>query len=232
VLDPEINHATLRVLAQNGVEVVVPRQQGCCGALGLHTGDWQQSRRSAKRNIQVFPKDVDAVIANSAGCGSGMKEYPLLFAGTDLEDQSGQFSALVQDISEFLDQLGIKPPPALKKPLRAAYQDACHLIHAQGIASAPRRLLMQIDGLELLPVAEANICCGSAGSYNLDQPEIAAMLGDRKARNLIQSGAELVISGNIGCLVQIRTHIQRNHQPVPVIHTIIALDRAYQGLFG
>lgn len=224
VLAPEINWATLRVLAENGVETVIPRHQGCCGALSMHTGAARQARALARHNLDTFPQDVDAIITNAAGCGSGMKEYPLLFMGLAEAEKAQTFARKVEDVSVFLHQLGLKPPPALARPLKLAYHDACHLVHAQGIQAAPRQLLTGIPNLSLLEIPEGEMCCGSAGTYNLEQPEIARQLGQRKARNILSSGAEAVAMGNIGCIAQIRSHLQ---QPLPVYHTMEVLDRAY-----
>ncbi len=227
VLAPRINAATLRVLARNGVEVVIPRGQGCCGSLSMHTGEQNQARALARANLRTFPADVDAIITNVAGCGSGMQEYPLLFAGEADADMAQSFAAKVRDISVFLAALGIVAPPPLPTAVRAAYHDACHLAHAQGVTLEPRALLRQIPNLTLLESNEAEICCGSAGTYNIEQPEIAAALGTRKAGNLLATGAQAVITGNIGCLTQIRTHLGKGRRPLPVWHTMEVLDMAY-----
>jgi len=229
VLAPEINWATLRVLAQNGVEVVIPRAQGCCGALAMHMGEFDLARSQARHNLRVFPEDVDAIITNAAGCGSGMKEYPLLFRETPWEAQAEAFAARVMDISEFLAQIEVAPPPALPEELVAAYQDACHLAHAQGITQTPRALLASIPNLTLVAVSEEEYCCGSAGSYNLEYPDTARQLGERKARHILSTGAQMVISGNIGCIVQLRKHIAALGGALPVWHTLEVLDKAYQG---
>ena len=228
VLAPNINWATLRVLAENGVEVVIPKGQVCCGALALHTGAADQARQLASTNLAVFPGDVDAVITNAAGCGSGLHEYPLLFRGLPLETNATAFAARVQDISVFLDDLGLRTPLPLPQPLRLAYHDACHLLHAQGIRDAPRRLLASIAGVTVVEIAEGDICCGSAGTYNIDQPEIAAALGTRKVQNILNADADAVVTGNIGCLTQIRAHLAAQGRPLPVYHTIEILDQAYQ----
>jgi len=224
VLAPQINWATLRVLAENGVETIIPQNQGCCGALSMHSGAADQARSFARRNLNAFPDDVDAILTNAAGCGSGMKEYPLLFKSLPEENEAKRFARQVQDVSVFLRDLGLKAPPPLPKPLRIAYHDACHLAHAQGIQSAPRELLRSIPNLTLLEIAEGEMCCGSAGTYNLDQPDIARELGQRKAHNIQETGAEAVVAGNIGCMTQIQAHLER---PLPVLHTMEVLDRAY-----
>lgn len=229
VLAPNINWATLRVLAASDVEVVVPRNQGCCGALGMHTGDAAHARQLAQRNLSAFPSDVDAILTNAAGCGSSMKEYELLFKGTPLEAQARAFAHRVRDVSEFLDELGPREARPWPQPVTVAYHDACHLAHAQGIWGAPRRLLGAIPNLTLVEIPEGEICCGSAGTYNIEHPDIADQLGERKVRNIAATGADLVATGNIGCLVQIRTHLARLGQATPVMHTMEVLEKAYTG---
>jgi glycolate oxidase iron-sulfur subunit len=217
VLDPDIGWATLRVLARNGVETVVPRGQGCCGALAMHGGRAEQARRLARRNLAAFTRDVDAVITNAAGCGSGMREYGLLFAGEADEEAARALAERVVDVSAFLDELGLTAPAA-GPPLRVAYHDACHLAHAQKVREAPLRLL-RAAGHEVVVPDEWELCCGSAGTYNVEHPETAAELGRRKAANLRATGADVVAAGNIGCLTQIRQYLD-----VPVRHTIQILD--------
>ncbi len=229
VLAPEINWATLRVLAKNGVEVVIPRGQGCCGALMLHTGDHEHAQKLAGHNLGVFPADVDAIITNAAGCGSGMKEYNLLFKGTPDEESAAAFSRKVKDVSVLLAELGLQTsPPPLAKPLKIAYHDACHLAHAQGVTAAPRQLLRSIPNVTLLEIPQSEICCGSAGTYNLEHPEVAEQLGQRKAQNILSTGCEAIVAGNIGCIVQIGLHLKQNGQSMPIYHTIEILDQAYR----
>lgn len=228
VLSPAINQATIAVLTQNGVEVVIPRNQGCCGALALHTGEIAQARSLARHNLSVFPDDIDAVVTNAAGCGSGIHEYGLLFAGTEWEERAGAFSERVIDISVFLDRLGLRPPIGLAAPRTVAYHDACHLAHAQRVTLPPRRLLAQIANLTVVEIPEAELCCGSAGTYNLEQPELAAQIGRRKAENILTTGATEIVTGNIGCMTQIRTHLARLGRPLPVRHTIELLAETYR----
>jgi glycolate oxidase iron-sulfur subunit len=209
--------------------VVIPQAQGCCGALALHTGETDMARAQALVNMNVFPNDVDAIVTNAAGCGSGMKEYPLLFKGTEWEAQGVEFSSRVQDISTFLDRLGTIEVPPLPEAIEMAYHDACHLAHAQGVRLAPRRLLERIPGLKLVPIAEEELCCGSAGTYNFEQPETAHALGERKGVHILESGAQAVATGNIGCMVQLRSHLESLGGELPVWHTIEVLDRAYRG---
>ncbi|MCB0045389.1 MAG: 4Fe-4S dicluster domain-containing protein [Caldilineaceae bacterium] len=229
VLAPQINWATLRVLARNGVETIIPRGQGCCGALALHTGEAEQARRLAQNNMAVFPQDVDAVITNAAGCGSGMHEYPLLFKGTMREEPARAFASRVMDVSVFLAQLGLVEPPPLSAPLTIAYHDACHLAHAQGVTAEPRALLRAIPNVTLVEIPERELCCGSAGTYNLEQPDLARQIGERKARHILTTDADVVVTGNIGCMTQLRTRLDALDSPLPVWHTLEALDRAYGG---
>jgi glycolate oxidase iron-sulfur subunit len=225
VLDPEIGWATLRVLARNGVETVVPERQGCCGALAMHGGRTAQARKLARRNLAAFPADVDAVIVNAAGCGSGMREYGLLFAGEADDERARAFAERVVDVSAFLDDLGLVTPPPAARPLRVAYHDACHLAHAQHVREAPQRLL-RAAGHEVVVPEDWELCCGSAGTYNVERPEMAAELGRRKAERLRATGADVVAAGNIGCLTQIRLHLGE----LPVRHTIQILDGDYAGV--
>ena len=229
VLAPEINWATLRVLARNGVEVAIPRDQGCCGSLDLHGGRSERAKGHARRNLRAFPSDVDAVITNAAGCGSGISEYGLLFKGSEEEDEARALADRTVDVTVFLHDLGLEPPPPLPDPLELAYQDACHLAHAQAVRSAPRELLRAIPNLELLEPDDWQLCCGSAGTYNVEQPDVAHELGRRKAEALLATGAEAVASGNIGCLTQIEQHLRGRGREVAVMHTIQVLDRAYAG---
>ncbi|MDR0786287.1 MAG: 4Fe-4S dicluster domain-containing protein [Gemmatimonadota bacterium] len=230
VLAPEINTAAIQVLVANGVEVVVPPDQGCCGALSMHTGAAEEARELALRNFnRLDPGDVDAVVTTAAGCGSGMHEYPLLFAGTEHEDRAHTLAAKVRDVSELLDELGALIPPPLPRPLTVAYHDACHLAHGQGVREAPRRLLNSIPGVTLAAIPEGDLCCGSAGTYNIEQPRIADQLGERKARMILETGAELIATGNIGCATQIGHHLRQLGRPLPVRHTVELLAAAYNG---
>ena len=230
VLSPGINRAALRVLAENGVEVLIPRGQACCGALAMHIGAEESALATARRNLAAFPNDVDAILTNASGCGSGLREYAMLFKGRPEEDKARAFVALTADICVFLDRLGLVPPPASGREIKVAYHDACHLAHAQGVRAAPRRLLGLVPGLTLVEPAEWELCCGSAGTYNLEQPETASVLGRRKAENLLATGASLVATGNIGCLTQIEAHLRLLGRPVPICHTVEVLARAYDGV--
>ena len=228
VLDPDINTATIEVLTRNGVEVVVPAAQGCCGGLAWHTGDIKAAQAFARRNLDAFPADVDAILTNAAGCGSAMHEYHLVLCGTPDEARAEAFRKRVLDVSVFLQRLGLRELPAGGAGARKiAYHDACHLSNAQGVRREPRELLRRIPGVELCELVDAQICCGSAGTYNLDQPEIAASLGGKKAKAVIATGAEVVASGNIGCLIQLRAHLATQASPIQVRHTMQILRDAY-----
>jgi Fe-S oxidoreductase len=230
VLDPDINVATIDVLARNGVEVVVPQAQGCCGGLAWHTGDLAAARGFARRNLDAFPEDVDAILTNAAGCGSAMHEYHLILRGTADEARAEAFRRRVIDVSVFLAQLGLRETPRGSGAKQVvAYHDACHLANAQGVRAEPRALLRAIPGVELRELSDAHLCCGSAGTYNLDQPETAASLGAQKARAVIATGAAVVASGNIGCLTQLRVHLEKLGAPVRVRHTMQVLRDAYAG---
>lgn len=230
VLEPDINTATIEVLARNGVEVLVPVGQGCCGGLAWHTGDLRAAQAFARRNLAAFPADVDAILTNAAGCGSAMHEYHLILSGTEDESRAEEFRKRVLDVSVFLQRLGLRELIAGHgRPLKIAYHDACHLANAQGVRREPRQLLCSIPGVELCELRDAQICCGSAGTYNIDQPEIAASLGEKKARAVIATGAEVVVSGNIGCLTQLRVHLAKLGSPIRIRHTMQVLRDAYAG---
>lgn len=223
-----VNWATAKVLQKNGCDVWVPRSQGCCGALHLHAGQEEPAVRFAEKLCEtMLSRDgVDAFVTNVAGCGSTLKDYAHLLAHTPNSDKGAKFQAKVKDINEFLMELGpIKPMYPLK--MRATYHDACHLCHAQKIRQAPRDLLNLIPGLELVPLAESEICCGAAGSYNMTQPEMAERLGKRKSDNLLATQAEAVFTANAGCLLQIAKHLRAEHPNIWVAHPIEALWASY-----
>lgn len=229
VLDPDINVATIDVLTRNGVEVIIPEAQGCCGGLAWHTGDLAAAQAFARRNLDAFPADVDAILTNAAGCGSAMHEYHLILCGTADEARAEAFRHRVTDVSAFLVRLGLREPPrGAGAPRKIAYHDACHLGNAQGVRAEPRSLLRAIPGVELREIAEGHLCCGSAGTYNLDQPDIANSLGAQKARAVIATGAEAVATGNIGCLTQLRSHLARLGSPIRIQHTMQILRDAYR----
>ncbi|WP_293909445.1 glycolate oxidase subunit GlcF [Deinococcus sp.] len=233
-LAPNFNAATLRVLAHNGVEVVIPGGQGCCGAAALHTGARGEALKLARANLKAFnPDDYDAILSNAGGCGAGLREYPEVLRGLPEEQAAQALSAKVMDISTFLAHLsedgGLEPFEPTSRPLSVAYHDACHLAHAQGIRAQPRALLRLIPGVTVLEVPEGDLCCGSAGTYNLEQPDLASQLGARKAGNVLSTKPDLVASGNIGCHTQLQSHLRRQGSKVPVHHTIEILDLAYRG---
>jgi glycolate oxidase iron-sulfur subunit len=228
VLDPDINTATIEVLARNGVEVIIPGNQSCCGGLAWHSGDLAAAQAFARRNLAAFPADVDAIITNAAGCGSAMHEYHLILRGSADEARAEQLAQRVVDVSVFLTRLGLREKPTGNgHPQCIAYHDACHLAQAQGVRREPRDLLRAIPGVQLIELPDAHLCCGSAGSYNLDQPIIAAALGEKKAKAVLATGADLLATGNIGCLTQLRTHLGKLGKPLPVRHTIQVLRDAY-----
>jgi glycolate oxidase iron-sulfur subunit len=227
-----VNASTARVLAAEGCEVVIPREQSCCGALMIHSGLEEDAIVLAKKMIEVFEAaKVDTIIINSAGCGSSMKEYGhLLRDDPNWAERAAGFSAKCKDIAEFLAEL---EPIAPRKPLKAriAYHDACHLQHAQGVRDQPRRILRSIPQLEVAEIPEASLCCGSAGVYNLLQPETAAQLGARKVENLLTTGADAVVSANPGCLLQIMNGLRlRGHKAMPAFHMIELLDASIHGV--
>jgi glycolate oxidase iron-sulfur subunit len=226
---PETNLATAKVLQKNGCDVLIPRAQVCCGALHFHSAREEPAQEFAEQNCRAFHlEDVDAVIVNAAGCGAMLKDYHHLLHETPSAAAGARFAAKVRDISEFLIDLGpVKPQHPLR--LRAAYHDACHLCHGQQIRKQPRQLLELIPGLELVPLGESEICCGAAGSYNLTQPAMAQRLGLRKAKNLLETRAEAIFSGNVGCLIQIGRYLREEHPNLWIAHPVDALWASYQG---
>jgi glycolate oxidase iron-sulfur subunit len=224
VLFGHVNEATARVLAADGFEVHAPRRPRCCGALQLHSGD-EAAVDLAKRTI-VALEGYDTIVVNAAGCGSAMKDYGHVLRDEPAwAERAHRFSGKVRDAAEVLAEAG---PRAERRPVRmkVAYHDACHLAHAQGVRAQPRELLREVPGLELVEPAEWEICCGSAGVYNLLQPEPAAELGERKARNLLDTGAEAVAAANPGCALQITTHTARLGRALPVYHPVELLARS------
>jgi glycolate oxidase iron-sulfur subunit len=228
VLEPDINVATIDVLTRNGVEVLVPDGQGCCGGLAWHTGDLSTAQEFARNNLGAFPSDVDAIVTNAAGCGSAMHEYHLILRGTSDEARADDFRHRVVDVSVFLAKLGLREKPTgWTSPQTVAYHDACHLANAQNVRVEPRALLRGIPGVELREIANGHLCCGSAGTYNLDQPVIAHSLGAQKAQAVTATAATTVATGNIGCLTQLRTHLAKTNSPIRVRHTMQVLRDAY-----
>ncbi len=225
-----VNAATVRVLAAEGCEIVAPRQ-GCCGALSTHAGREEESLDFARKTIDTFEGlNLDNVVVNAAGCGSTMKEYGhLLRDDPEYAERAKAFSAQVRDVSEFLQELG---PVAERNPLpvTAAYHDACHLAHAQGIRKQPRQTLKQIPGMDVKEIREAEICCGSAGIYNMVEPEPAEELGRRKANNILKTGAQMIVTSNPGCMLQIQSSLKKmGHDRIPMAHPVEVLDASLRG---
>jgi glycolate oxidase iron-sulfur subunit len=217
----DVNAATVRVLAAEGWEVHAPRRPRCCGALQLHTGLEDEARELARATIDAYD-GFDHIVVNVAGCGSAMKEYGYLFEG---DERAEAFAAKVRDVHELLAADEIRAPRH-PVPLKVAYHDACHLAHAQQVRAQPRDLLRGIPGLELVEPAEWELCCGSAGIYNLVQPEPAAELGRRKAANLAATGAQAIAAANPGCAIQISAHME---QSIPIYHPMTLLDHSIAG---
>ena len=228
----EVNAATIRVLAAEGCEVVIPRSQGCCGALMLHSGLEADAAEMARRFIDAFEAeaaDVDTIVINAAGCGSTLKQYGHLLRDDPVYAERARALAVkCTDISELLDELEPRAPRH-PVPLRIAYHDACHLQHAQGVTEEPRRVLRTIPGLELCEIPEADICCGSAGVYNLVEPHTAVELGDRKASHILTTRADAVVSSNPGCLLQIASRLEQAGQPTRPYHLVELLDASIKG---
>jgi glycolate oxidase iron-sulfur subunit len=246
---PQTNWATARVLQANGCDVVVPKSQVCCGAIHYHSGAEGPALEFAARNAAAFDVvSLDAVIVNVAGCGSMLKDYGHIAeeasrraqekptggqaasatrADAQRTESVARFASKVRDVSEFLAELGPVPPPGELR-LRAVYHDACHLVHAQRVREQPRSLLALVPGLELVPLAESEVCCGAAGSYNLTEPEMSERLSQRKLRNILASDPQVVITGNAGCSLQIQAALRRTGSPIWVAHPMDVLDLSYR----
>lgn len=230
----EVNEATVRVLSANGCEIVIPKNQGCCAALPYHQGQEAQGQAMARQMIDAFENtQVDAVIINAAGCGHTLKEYDRILQDDPLyRDKARAFADKVKDVQEFLSAIGLTTPlhPLQDEPLTIVYQDACHLLHGQKISLQPRQLLRQIPGVTLREPIDAALCCGSAGVYNMLQPEVADELGRQKVENLLNTGATLIASANPGCSLQILKHLQLQSKSIPVLHPIRLLDYSMRGV--
>ena len=224
-----VHEATVRVLIRNGIAVEMPDKQTCCGALHLHDGDLDTARQLARKNIAAFERNSsDAVIVNAAGCGAMLREYDVLLAeDSAYAERARKFSQRVRDIAEYLDGIGIDRNMKRLEG-RVTYDDACHLLHGQGIREAPRRLLAAIPGLELVELREADRCCGSAGIYNITQPKMADRILADKIADIIRTGASIVASGNPGCLLQIQAGLRAKNLAIRVMHPIELLDLAYR----
>ena len=228
---PEINAATVRVLAAEGCEVIASPDQPCCGALMVHAGEETPALDLARRVIDVFEQaQVDVIVTNAGGCGSNVREY-----GYQLRDdpryaaRAARFSAQCKDIAEFLEELGSRAPRKSLN-LRVAYHDSCHLQHAQRVRTQPRAQLSEIPGIALLELPETALCCGSAGIYNLVQSNTADALADRKAQHITTAGPDVVATGNVGCMLQIAAALERQGQTIPVLHTIQLIDASLRGV--
>ena len=224
----ELNRATIRVLQQNGVEVLVPKDQVCCGALHAHAGFRQQARELARQNIRaMLAQDCDAIITNAAGCGSTMKEYADLFEhDAEFVGRVREFAAKVKDVTEFLVELGIRPPRK-KIAGRVSYQDPCHLAHGQRVRSAPREILRAL-GTNLVEMPHSDHCCGSAGSYNITQTSLSMKILDEKMKDVARVSPEIIATANVGCMLQLRAGCRREGLRAEVKHVIELLDESYR----
>ena len=242
-----VNRTTVQLLAQNGFDVLVPPGQGCCGALQAHTGDRETARELARKNAAVFDaSDVDALIVNSAGCGAAMRE-----AQNWIGEAGESYAGRVRDIAEFLDAVGFRPPGRAVRPtarpasgasesgvpassgnrkLRVCYDDPCHLVHGQGVRDAPRRLLAQVPGLELIEHAEADACCGAAGIYNLTHREMSQAVLARKLDALEAARPDVIASGNPGCLMQLAAGVRQRGIAARVVHPVELLVAQHSGV--
>jgi len=225
----DTNAATARVLARNGVEVVATLGQTCCGALHAHAGERERARELARRNIAAFERsDVDAVIVNAAGCGAATKEYGWLLKDDPAWSfRASAFAAKVRDATEYLGDLGLSERPGTLYA-RVTWDDPCHLLHGQKIRAQPRALLAAIPGLDIVPLDEADWCCGSAGTYNVTQPDLARSILERKVANIVRTGADTVVTANPGCLMQIQSGLRQAGTNIRVVHLLDLLDEAYR----
>jgi glycolate oxidase iron-sulfur subunit len=224
----DTNAATVRVLATNGCVVYSPPQQGCCGALQMHTGDRQTARDLARRNIDAFDGlGLDAIIINAAGCGSTLKEYGhLLSDDPAYAERAAAFARSMKDVSEFLASIELVAPTH-PVPMRVTYQDACHLVHGQGIRQQPRKLLRQIPGLELVEMKESDVCCGSAGIYNLTHYDLSMQVLEKKMEHVLATGVRALVASNPGCSMQLAYGARRRGVDLQLLHVVDLLDRAY-----
>ncbi len=229
VLFPSVHEATVRMLIRAGLSVIVPEGQGCCGAIALHAGEMRLARAFAKRNIAAFERSsADVYVVNAAGCGSSLKEYVDLLAGDPTwEQRAERFSRRVRDVTEVLDAVPLPPP---EQPLECdvTYQEPCHLVHAQRVSAAPRRLLQRIPGLRFIEMPESSVCCGSAGTYALSQPEMAARLQQRKVANIRATAARVVATANPGCAMWVSSGLRTAGYEATVKHVVELLDEAYR----
>jgi glycolate oxidase iron-sulfur subunit len=229
-----VNQATVRVLTANGCEIVIPQSQGCCAALPHHQGEEEQAKTLARQMIDTFADThVDAIIINAAGCGHTLKEYgELLKDDPEYVQKAIDFSAKVKDVQEFLAEIKLTTPlsPISTDKLTLVYQDACHLLHGQKISVQPRQLLKQIPNITLTEPLDAALCCGSAGVYNMLQPDTANELGRQKVNNLVNTGATIIASANPGCTLQIVKHLELQGHQTKILHPIELLDLSIRGI--
>lgn len=221
--------AAVRVLTRNGCEVSVAVGQGCCGALNVHAGDLETARRLARRNIDTFlDADVERIVVVSAGCGSAMKEYGQLLGDDPVYvERAARFGEMTVDVTELLATLPLEPPRG-ELPLRATYQDPCHLVHAQRISQPPREILESIPGLELVEMEESSRCCGGAGTYSMLQADLSSRLLRNKMERVMATGADVVATANPGCMMQLETGVRTQGVDIPVMHVVDVLDMAYR----
>ncbi len=226
----DVNRDTVEVLARNGCEVVTPPAQSCCGSLHAHNGEWTLAQQLARRSIDQFPPEqFDAIITNAGGCGSHLKHYAKLLADDPVyEKRAHEWDAKVKDIHEWLAQISITPPKAAAPAQAVTYHESCHLCHGQKVTTQPRALLKSIPGVKLVELPEANWCCGSAGIYNITQPEMADQLLRRKVGHIKATGAQVVATGNPGCLLQVQNGCAREGMAVRVAHPVTLLAEAYR----
>ena len=226
----DVNRDTVEVLSRNGCEVITPAQQPCCGSLHAHNGEWEAAQQLAREQIDLFPPhQFDAIISNAGGCGSHLKHYHKLLENDPLyADRAKLWDQKVKDIHEWLDEMGIQPPADARPEIVATYHESCHLAHGQKITAQPRRLLRAIPNLRLVELPESNWCCGSAGIYNLIQPEMAEDLLQRKLRHIRSTGATTVATGNPGCLLQLVNGAKRQGLQLRIVHPISLLAEAYR----
>lgn len=226
VMFGDINEATINVLTRNGNDVVIPKTQTCCGALHVHAGDRETGRQLAKQNIEAF-KDANKIIVNAAGCGCMMQEYAELFREEpEWQEKAEQFSEKVEDISKYLHDSGYEKPKAeLNK--RITYHDACHLAHGQGVRQEPRNILLDIPGVEMVHMPNADRCCGRAGIYNITNPEMAGAVLQSKMEN-VPDDVEMISMGNPGCMLQMAMGVRKYGRNQRIVHTVQLLDLAYQ----
>jgi len=227
---PDVNRDTADVLLANNCEVVTPRGQYCCGSLHGHNGEWELAKELARKNIDMFPiEELDAIITNAAGCGSHLKHYDhLLYDDPIYSAKAKDWSRKLKDIHEWLAEIGIRPPNCASEKLDVTYHEACHLCHGQKITHQPRQVLKAIPGLELREMAESTWCCGSAGVYNITQPEMSAKLLVRKMKHITGTKADIVATANPGCMVQLEAGMRQNQSDIKVIHPITLLAQAYR----